>query len=136
MKDLKNTKLPPSTLTDVGLSMFVDVIKLRELPLPIMEIELEKLLWHFDMPVWEKDDTDDWNLTPWEVIKKGVGSINHQKRTEKADTNFPIVVTEYNSRLVILDGVHRLVKTYLNNETVIKAKVIPTEYLTKKEYQS
>ena len=116
--------------------MFVDVIKLRELPLPIVEIKLEKLIWHFDMPVWDKDDTDDWNLTPWEVIKKDFRSLGHQKRTEKADTSFPIVVTEYNSRLVILDGVHRLVKTYLNNETTIKAIVIPTEYLTKKEYQS
>jgi hypothetical protein len=127
---------PPRQLTDAGLSMFVNTVKLRELPLPIVEIPIEKLLWHFEMPVWEKDGTDDWNLTPWEVIKKEEGSSEHQQRVENADTSFPIIVTEYNGRLVILDGVHRLVKSYNQGQKTMKAKVIPTEYLTKKEFQS
>jgi hypothetical protein len=46
---------PPSILTDVGLNMFVDTAKLRELPLPIIDIDIEELIWHFDMPVWSKD---------------------------------------------------------------------------------
>ncbi|MFA6601566.1 MAG: hypothetical protein WCT02_01750 [Candidatus Paceibacterota bacterium] len=71
---------PPRILTDAGLSMFVDNIRLRELPLPIIDIDIKELMWHFDMPVWEKDGTDDWNLTPWEVIKKIDGSTDHQKK--------------------------------------------------------
>ncbi len=127
---------PPRVLTDAGLSLFVNTVKLRELPFPLVEIPLEKLLWHFDMPVWEKDGTDDWNLKPWEVIKKEEGTTVHQKRVEEADTGYPIVVTEYNSRLVILDGVHRLVKTYLQDRKTISSKVIPGEYLTRREFQS
>ena len=50
-----STKQPPKIVTDAGLSMFVDVLKLRELALPIVEIELEKLLWHFDMPFWNSE---------------------------------------------------------------------------------
>lgn len=129
-------KLPPKLLTDAGLSMFVDTVKLRELPLPVEEIDMQDLLWHFDMPVWAKDGTDDWNLTPWEVIKKEKGSEGHQKIVEAADTIYPLIVTKYNSRLVILDGVHRLVKLYIQGEKQVKVKIIPVEYLSLREYQS
>lgn len=120
----------------MGLSMFVNTVKLRELPLPIEEIDIQDLVWHFDMPVWEKMGTDDWNLTPWEVIRKEEGSEIHQQRVEAADTIHPLIVTKYNSRLVILDGVHRLVKLYLQAEKKVQAKIIPTEYLSLREYQS
>ena len=127
---------PPKILTDAGLSMFVNTVKLRELPLPVQDVAIKKLLWHFDMPVWEKDGTDDWNLTPWEVIKKAEGSAGHQARVKEADINFPLVITEYNSRLTILDGVHRLVKMYMRGDTKVKAKIIPKKYLVMREYQS
>ena len=133
---MDKSKLPPRILTDVGLNMFVDTVKLRQLELPIVEIETDKLIWHFDMPVWEKDGTDDWNLTPWEVIKKQPGSAGHLKRVEDADINHPIVVTNYKSRYVVLDGVHRLVKIYMRGDKKIKAKIIPTEYLSRKEFQT
>ncbi len=129
-------KIPPKILTDAGLSMFVDTVKLRELPLPIEEVNIKDLLWHFDMPIWSKDGTDDWNLTPREVIRKENGSQGHQKRIEAADTSHPLVVTNYNSRFVILDGVHRLVKLYLEGSDKVKTKIIPTEYLSLSEYQN
>lgn len=127
---------PPRLLTDAGLNMFVDTVKLRELPLPIISVSLEKLIWHFDMPVWEKDGTDDWNLTPWEVIQKKEDATVHQKRTEDADTSFPIIVTKYKDQLVVLDGIHRLAKTYIQGQKTIRAKVIPPEYLSLPEFQS
>ncbi len=133
---MENQKQPPHMLTDVGLSMFVNTIKLRELPLPIVEIDIEKLIWHFEMPVWEKDETDDWNLTPWEVIRKDKGTTAHQKKIEKADTSHPIIITRYNSRYVILDGVHRLAKVYMNGGKKMKAKIIPKKYLSRKEFKT
>ena len=133
---MQNSKQPPRALIDVGLNMFVDTVKLRGLPLPIVEVEMKKLIWHFDMPVWEKDGTDDWNLKPWEVIRKEKGSAEHQKKVAEADTSHPIIITNYNSRYVVLDGVHRLVKVYMNGEKKIKAKIIPTEYLSRKEFQT
>ncbi len=129
-------RLPPRVLTDVGLSMFVNTVKLRELPLPIVEVAIEQLIWHFDMPVWEKDGTDDWNLTPWEVIKKKEGTNVHQQRVEEADASYPMIITEYKSRFVILDGVHRLVKAYGDGQKTVKAKIIPAKYLSLKEFQS
>ena len=136
MKSPKDNKTPPRILTEAGLSMFVNTLKFRELPLPIVQINLEKLLWHFVMPVWEKDGTDDWNLTPQEVINKEVKTSTHQDKVQAADTSYPIIVTEYNSRLVILDGVHRLTKVFMNGEKTINAKIIPSEYLSRKEFQT
>ncbi|MCR4311058.1 MAG: hypothetical protein NUV54_00595 [Candidatus Taylorbacteria bacterium] len=128
--------LPPRQLTDVGLNMFVDTVKLRELNLPIIDVPLERLLWHFDMPIWAKDNTDDWNLTPWEVIRKKVGTSVHRERVAESNLAYPIIVTEYNGRLVILDGVHRLVKAHENGRTSIQAKLIPTDFLSLTEFQS
>ncbi|HBT92081.1 MAG TPA: hypothetical protein DEA87_01200 [Candidatus Veblenbacteria bacterium] len=136
MARTQNYKKPPRLLTDAGLSMFVNTVMLRELPLPIIDIEIEKLLWHFDMPVWEKDGTDDWNLRPWEVIRKEDGTMGHQKRILEADISHPIVVTVYNNKYAILDGVHRLAKIYMNGGKIIKAKVIPSEYLGRREFQT
>lgn len=116
--------------------MFVDVVKLRELPLPVVEVELEKLLWHLDMPVWAKDGTEDWNLTPRQVMEKEEGSSTHQERVAAADTQYPIVLTQYNGRLVALDGLHRIVKVYMQGGKTIAAKIIPSEYLSNSEYQT
>jgi hypothetical protein len=88
------------------------------------------------LPVWAKDGTDDWNLTPWDVINNKPGSTIHRQRMDAADLGYPIVLTEYKSRLVALDGVHRLVKAYLQNQKKISAKIIPSEFLSIKEYQS
>lgn len=136
MLNTQNNNEPPSILVDVGLNMFVDTVKLRKLPLPITDLDIEKLIWHFDMQVWSRDGTEDWNLSPRDVIEQIRGSLIHQKRVEIADPKFPILVAEYNSRFVILDGVHRLVKAYLNGNKSIKTKIIPVKYLSQKRFQS
>lgn len=127
---------PPRKLTSVGLSMFVDTVKLRKVPVPVVRIPLKKLLWHLDMPVWEKDGTDDWNLTPREVAERRPYTKDHQKIMAKANTRYPIIVTRYRSRYVILDGIHRLTKVYVKGRSSIKAKVIPSKYLKKREYKA
>ena len=117
---------PPKILTDVGLSMFVNTVELRDFNVPVSEVDIQDLLWHFDMPVWEKDGTDDWNLTPWEVIHKKDGSIEHRKRVQDADLTHPLIITRYKNRLVILDGIHRLAKAYMEGNKTVKVKVIPS----------
>lgn len=132
----KSIKKPPKKLTSVGLSMFVDTVELRNLPLPIVEIPIRKLLWHLDMPVWEKDGTDDWNLTPRQVLNKDPFTTDHQKIMAKANMRYPIIVTKYKSRYVILDGVHRLTKAFSRDKKNIKAKIIPSKYLKMREYKN
>lgn len=120
---------PPKILTDNGLSLFKNDLSYRDLDLPIQEIEIEKLIWHFDMPVWDKDNTDDWNLTPREVINNDKDTSSHRNKIQEADVSFPIIITNYNDKLVILDGIHRLVKVFESGDKAIKAKVVPENLL-------
>jgi hypothetical protein len=118
-------------LTDVGYEIYCDTKKIRALNLPVIDFEIDKLIWNFDIPFWEKDETDDWNLTPWDVINKIDGSINHQKRVERADLKFPILLLNKKDRWLIIDGVHRLVKAFQAEHKTIKAKIISAEIVKK-----
>ena len=70
----------PKILEDVGFDIYVDTSKLRDLPLSIQQMNINDLIWCFDFPVWEKDGTDDWNLTPKEVIEKKPETVEHRKK--------------------------------------------------------
>ncbi|MDP2946915.1 MAG: hypothetical protein Q8N88_02270, partial [Nanoarchaeota archaeon] len=121
----------PKILTDVGYEIYCDVGKIQTLDLPIVDFEIDKLIWNFDLPFWEKDGTDDWNLTPRDVINKIGGSAGHQERVEQADLQFPILLLNKNDKWLIIDGVHRLVKAFQMGYKTIKAKIVSTEIIEK-----
>lgn len=50
------------------------------------------------------------------------------ERVEKADTNFPILVTPWKDKLVVIDGLHRMAKALSTKQKDIKAKIIPTDW--------
>lgn len=116
----------PQILTDAGYEIYCDTKKLRELDVPVVDFEIEKLLWNFDLPLWEKEGTDDWNLTPREVINNTEGSRIHRERVGEADLQFPILLTEKNGKWLVIDGVHRLVKAFEANHKTIKVKIFTT----------
>lgn len=117
----------PKILEDVGFDIYVDTSKLRDLPLSVTPMNIDDLIWCFELPVWEKDGTDDWNLTPREVIEKAEGTSEHVRKVEDASLDYPIVVIQNKDKWVILDGVHRLVKAYMLGHTQINAKVLDRE---------
>ena len=119
----------PKILTEAGYEIYCDTKKLRELDVPIVDFKVEDLVWNFDLPLWDKDGTDDWNLTPREVISKITGSTTHQNRVTQADLQYPILLTEKNGKWLIIDGVHRLVKAFEASHTTIKAKIFTTEMI-------
>lgn len=114
----------PKILEDAGFDIYVDTSKLRDLPLSIQQIDIKDLTWCFDLPVWEKDGTDDWNLTPRDVVEKKPETMEHMKKIEEASLDYPIVVIFHMEKWVILDGIHRLVKAYLLKKPTIDAKVL------------
>lgn len=113
----------PKVLTDAGYEIYCDTKKLRELDVPVIDFAIEKLIWNFDLPLWEKEGTDDWNLTPREVINNIPGSKTHRERVTEADLQFPILLTEKNGRWLVIDGVHRLVKAFEAGDKTITAKI-------------
>jgi hypothetical protein len=103
--------------------------KIWALKLSVIDLDINDLVWHFDAPWWPDDNGERWMVTPWDVIRQIEGTLNEQSNIEKVDLNFPIEVLAHRDRLLILDGVHRLVKAYKHGDKKIKARIIPREKL-------
>lgn len=101
--------------------------KVWGLHLPTEKINIEELLWHFDVPYWENDEGERWTVSPRDVIHKEIGTSREYKRSVDADTSYPIDVFYANERLYVLDGLHRLVKLYLGGAQEILVHKVPKE---------
>ncbi len=103
--------------------------KVWALNLPVTDIPMQVLLWHFDVPFWHHDNGEQRSITAWDVIKKTQGSTIEQARVEKADTSYPIDIMDNKGKWLVLDGLHRLIKLYQEGHKVVKVRVIPRERL-------
>ncbi len=117
----------PKIIEDITPDFDWDSKKIWALDLPIQEMKIDDLIWHFDYPFWEKEGTDDWNLTPLELIKNPEAEPSHYRKIQEADLSFPIEVIEYKGRYRILDGIHRLVKAYMQGQKTIQVRIIPED---------
>ena len=123
---IKASLLPkPALLEKIDLNFIYDNKKIWKLKSPTREMPINKLLWHFDYPFWEKEGTDDWNLTPWEVIKDPEQQPTHYKKIIESNLRFPIAIMKYKGRWRVLDGLHRLAKGYIEGDIKIKVIIIP-----------
>jgi hypothetical protein len=107
-----------------------DEEKIWALQLPVIEMEIKELLWHFDAPWWPNDNGERWTITPWDVLHKIQGSLDEQIKIEKADLSYPIDILENKGRWLILDGIHRLTKAYKKRQEKIMVRIIPRERLS------
>ena len=85
-----------------------------------------------------------FGTSDWEEIKKiklwgpvTLTNINshqdHARRLYNADMNVPIIMTMYNKEPKLLDGTHRLVKSFINNKKNMKVILLSKQELKKAE---
>ena len=117
----------PQIIKDVGFDFSWDSKKVWALDIPAEEMDMQNLIWHFDIPFWEVEDTDDYNLKPWEVIDEPDKHSVHYKKIQKADLKYPIDIMENKVRWLILDGLHRLVKAHMQGLKKVMVRKIPRE---------
>ncbi len=120
----------PSIIKEVGFDFSWDSEKVWKLDLPVEDMDMQDLIWHFDIPFWEKSDTDDYNLIPWQVIKKEYGTDEHRKKIDNADLKYPIDIMENKGRWLILDGLHRLVKAHELGQKTVRVRKVPREKIS------
>ena len=118
-------------IKDVGFDFDWDSRKVWLLDVPTEEIDIDELIWHFDIPFWEKEGTDEYNLLPWEVIKHPEIEKTHYKKVIEADLIHPIDIMENKDRWLILDGLHRLVKAYIQGIKIVNVRKISRDYIPK-----
>lgn len=118
-------KIPDSVL-EYGFDFDWDEKDVWTLDYPTTKIGIEKLEWHFDVPFWDYGD-EYYNLTPNQVLEDKDKYIEQYNRIMNSDISYPIDVMENKERLVILDGLHRLVKCRILGYNEVNVRIIPRE---------
>lgn len=103
--------------------------KIWALELPVIEMDIKELLWHFDAPFWSNDRKERWTVTLWDAIHKSEESKLEQAIVEKADLTYPIDILKNMGKWLVLDGLHRLAKSYIQGRKKVKVRIIPRERL-------
>lgn len=96
--------------------------RLHSLTLPVVELPITSLRWQLDLPWW-RDGERRFAVTPNQVRHDPERYAVHWRRTLDADLAYPIDLLE-GKRLVILDGVHRLLKADILGMSAVAAHVL------------
>lgn len=116
----------PDIIKEVGFDFSWDNRKVWELDVPVEEMDIDDLAWHFDIPFWDKTG-GYYNLTPNEVLAKPEEFKEEFERTMAVDMSHPLDIMHWRGRWLMLDGLHRLVKARHLGRQKIKVRKIPKE---------
>ncbi len=115
----------PQIIKDVGFDFSWSEEKVWALDVPVEEIDINELTWHFAVPFhWENGV---YNLTSQEIIDNPEAHKAEYERTMKADLVHPIDIMENKGRWLILDGLHRLMKSSILGMKKVQVRKIPRE---------
>ncbi len=126
----------PQIIKDVGFDFDWDTTKVWALKEPTVEMPMNELAWHFDIPFWSSEGTAVYNLSPKEVMEHPDRESTHWRLIQAADTTYPIDIMENKGRWLILDGLHRLAKEYVAGKTTVSVRKIPRSRISEIEAQS
>ena len=117
------SKIKPKIIDDVGFDFHWDEEKVWKLDVPVEEMNISELEWHFDTPFWWTKG-GYYDLNPREVIGNPEKWRNEYGRTMKSDLKYPLDIMFWRERWLLLDGLHRLVKAYILGNKVVKVRKI------------
>ena len=114
----------PDIIREVCFDFSWDEQKIWSLDVPVEEIPITELTWHFDIPfIWSKPD-GYYDVKPQEVIDHPENQPEEFHRTIQADTNYPIDIMFWKGRWLILDGLHRLMKQSIEGKEKVEVRKI------------
>jgi hypothetical protein len=121
-------KTPP--ILDIGFH--IDEPKLwARWDIPVEEIDIQDIMYNADIPYLEHEWTNDWNMTPEELIENFENESSHAEKVLQADLQYPIELYFFKWKWIILDGVHRFTKALRLKETTIRIRRISEEIAQK-----
>jgi len=119
----------PDIIKEVGFDFDWENEKVWQLNIPVVEMDINKLTWHFDIP-FHSHKGGIYNLTSREIIEYPEEYKEEYKRTMKADFKYPIDIMENKGKWLILDGLHRLMKAYIQGMKKVNVRIIPREKIS------
>ncbi len=118
--------LPPELRRWVLPDVTWDQHKLWTIDLPTCQVRVDELAWMLDLPWW-RDGERYFAVRPADVAADPARHPAQHARTLAADLDFPLVGTTIEGRLVLLDGVHRLLKARLLGIPTVRVRVLPRD---------
>lgn len=118
----------PQIIKDMGFDFDWDEEKVWSLVVTSEEMNINEITWHLDVPfLWENGV---YNLKPKDVIDNPNLHQEEYGRTLKADLIHPIDIMENKGRWLILDGLHRLMKSYILKLDKVQVRKISRDYIS------
>lgn len=111
----------------LNIGFIIDEPKLWQVDIPIEEIPISEIEYNLDIPYFEQERTNDWNLTPRMLIENFDKEIFHAKKVTEADLTYSIYLYLHQEKWIILDGVHRFTKAVKLGYKKIKVKRVSPE---------
>ena len=121
----------PQIISDIGFDFAWDNKKVWALELPVEEIDLHELEWHFDIPFWNKYPEGYYDLTPNQVLNNPTKYKEESQKIENADMSYPLDIMFWRNRWLMLDGLHRLVRAKQLGWNTINVRKIPQSDISK-----
>lgn len=119
----------PDIIKQIGFDFNWENEKVWRLNIPVTKMDIKELTWHFDIPFhWHKGGM--YNLTSREIIENPSEYEDEYKRTMKANLMYPIDIMENKGRWLILDGLHRLMKAYIQGIGKVNVRIIPRDKIS------
>lgn len=109
------------TYTDDNFIYSVDLMFMYVKTIKSKKINIKKLLPKLKIKDWD-------NYSPIQIIKNKNLSPNDYDRIIHSDLRYPIIINE---KLDIIDGMHRLAKSYMKNKLTIRVYKIDKNIFNK-----
>lgn len=119
----------PDIIQEVGFDFHWSSQKVWGIPAPTEEIDISELEWHFDIPFWDTPG-GYYDLQPREVLMNPKRYHQEYERILAADTSFPIDIMMNKGRWTILDGLHRVVKLFIEGTRTVRVRKISRSVIT------
>lgn len=114
--------LVPPSLASVLPNVMWNRDRLHRLVLPVIEFPIADLRWQLDLPWWGVDHRH-FAVSPNQVRSEPGNHATQWRRVLEAELRFPIHLLE-RDRLILLDGVHRLLKADVLGMSHVSACVV------------
>lgn len=118
----------PQIIKDVGFDFNWSEEKVWALDVPVEEMDISELEWHFDIPFWNTPN-GYYDLTPNQVLEDQEKYKEEFERTMKTDLQYPLDIMFWKNRWLLLDGLHRLVKSKQLGLKMVKVRKISKELI-------
>jgi len=118
----------PTHIQPYAADFHWDNTKLWMLDIPTVGMPIDELLWHLDIP-WLHTEGERFNLTPHEIMSSPEKYKEQHDRTMRSDLDYPIDIIYNNGRWLILDGLHRLMKSVALGKSSVEVRKISRDLI-------